>query len=482
MQITRTVNVRRDGEADRDRQIPPGPEDEYLTADDLFVWMGEQFDRFGDIFKALIYGTNVYVTRSPAFAYQVLVENWQNYPKGDLIKRVSLLLGNGLMASDGELWRRQRRMIQPSFHRKTIDIHSLTGIVEKVNAELLKNWLLAAQRGESVNVTRDVSAMALEVVLRSLLGSDYEEVGHHFQILVEQQARNLAFAQAFRTLGEIILSVVSRRKQESACCPDILGALMEARDPESGQPMRERQLVNEIFTLIVAGHETTASTLNWVWYLLSQHPDVEEGLSRELNELADTSRSDDLSRFPYTRQIIDETLRLYPAGWLITRKARNEDWLGDYFVPAGTEIYISPYFIQRHPGVWEDPDRFNPDRFRPENLKDRHRLATIPFSAGPRNCIGEFFARVEMQLHLMMIAKHLRLRYAQSRPLELDAEVNLRNKYDFFMYPEIKSGCENANAPNAANTASAANHAISASVRGEVHLQSCPHLSAGHRG
>lgn len=210
--------------------------------------------------------------------------------------------------------------------------------------------------------------------------------------------------------------------------------------------MPDSQLIDEILTLVVAGHETTASTLNWTWYLLSQHPEVEEKLSRELNTLAVSSQFDDLPKFVYTRQIIEETMRLYPAGWLVTRRALHDDRLGEYFVPAGTEIYIPPYYIQRHPGLWNEPERFDPDRFSAENSRRRHRLAAIPFSAGPRNCIGALFARVEMQIHLMTIAKHLRLRYIQSGPIELDAGVNLRSKHDFVMHPEEKTvgNCEAA--------------------------------------
>jgi cytochrome P450 len=131
---------------------------------------------------------------------------------------------------------------------------------------------------------------------------------------------------------------------------------------------------------------------------------------------------------------------------LVTRRALHDDRLGEYFVPAGTEIYIPPYYIQRHPGLWNEPERFDPDRFGPENSRHRHRLAAIPFSTGPRNCIGALFARVEMQIHLMTIAKHLRLRYIQSGPIELDAGVNLRSKHDFLMYPEEKAvgNCEAA--------------------------------------
>jgi cytochrome P450 len=307
-----------------------------------------------------------------------------------------------------------------------------------VNSGLLRKWQLAVQRNESVNVTRDVSGMALEVVLRFILGDDYEQVGSHFDILSHEQTRDMAFARSFRALGKTILQVVERRRKHPLAGTDALGVLMQEHDPQSGQLMLDHQLIDEILTLIVAGHETTASTLNWTWYLISQHPEVEQRLSNELNDLT-FSEFDDLPKFVYTRQIIDETMRLYPAGWLLTRKALRDDRLGEYFVPAGTEIYVPPYFIQRHPGVWEEPDRFDPDRFQPDNSKLRHRLATIPFSAGPRNCIGALFARVEMQIHLMTIATHLRLRYIQSMPIELDAGVNLRSRYDFIMYPEAKT-------------------------------------------
>jgi len=401
--------------------------------------MGDQFKRFGNTYKASIYGTNVYVVRDPQDAQHVLRDNWQNYAKGQAIKRVALLLGNGLMASEGEFWKTQRRMIQPAFHRRAIG--ALTTVITTSNVALLRRWEQAAHEKVSVNVTRDVSSMALEVVLISIFGADYEQVAPHFNILSEESVRNLEFAQAFRSLGKIVLQLAAQRRKEKVTSTDILGMLMEARDQKSGQAMPDRQLVNEIKTLIVAGHETTASTLNWTWYLLSQHPEVEKKLSSELNKLlgSEFPDLDDLPKFAYARQVIDEALRLYPAGWLMTRKALKDDQLGDYFVPAGTEIYLSPYFIQRHPDLWEDPDRFNPDRFGPDYSQDRHPLAMLPFSAGPRNCIGELFARVEMQIHLITIARQLRLRFVERKPPELDVGVNLRSKHDFIMDPELKA-------------------------------------------
>jgi len=312
-------------------------------------------------------------------------------------------------------------------------------VITEVNIELLKKWQLAAQRGDSVNVTRDVSGMALEVVLRFIFGDDYQRVGCHFEILSHEPARNMEFASSFRALSKNILQVIDRRRKAAAAPRDVLSMLMQARDPQDGKFMPDSQLIDEILTLVVAGHETTASTLNWAWYLISQHPKVEEELSSELESRAECYEFVDLPKFSYTRQVIEETMRLYPAGWLMTRRALHDDRLGEYYVPAGTEIYIPPYYIQRHPKLWDEPDHFNPDRFSHENSRQRHRLATIPFSAGPRNCIGALFARVEMQIHLMTIAKHLRLRYIQSGPIEMEAGVNLRSKHDFLMFPKEKA-------------------------------------------
>ena len=422
----------------RHRRIPPGPDEKYTTSQGLLNWIGDQFKRFGDTYKASIDGTSVYVTRNPRYAEHVLRENWGNYVKGQAIKRVALLLGNGLMVTEGEFWKGQRQMIQPAFHRNAVA--ALIKIIATANAALLKSWEQAARKNESVNVTVDISHMVLNVVLVSIFGEDYEHVGPHFSVLSEDAGRTLEFAQTFRSLGQLVLQVAARRREQNIISTDILGMLMEARDRNSGRGMPDRQLVNEIMTLIVAGHETTASTLNWVWYLISQHPEVEEKLSSELDSLcaSEPPAVDDLPKFTYTRGLIEEALRLYPPGWLMTRRALKDDLIGDYFVPAGTEIYIPPYFIQRHPELWDAPDRFDPDRFAPDRSQNRDRLAMLPFSAGPRNCIGEILARVEMQIHLIMVARRLRLRSVETKLPELDIGVNLRSKNNFIMTPEIK--------------------------------------------
>jgi len=420
------------------QRVPSGPVDAYNTDRPLLEWLREQFERFGDIFSASIYGARVYVVSAPDYAEHVLLKNWQNYVKGQAIKRIALLLGKGLMVSEGDFWISQRRMIQPAFHRKSIG--ALAGVISEVNRALLADWRRAAEEKSSINVTRDLSRTVLQVVLRSIFGEDYAQAASHFNILSDQPERNLQFAEAFKPLAEVVVRLAKQRRAENRVSNDILGMLMQARDREGGQPMPDRQLAREIMTLVVAGHETTASVLNWTWYLLSQHPEAEAKLSQELGVLdGGLPPLDELVKFPYTQHVIEEAMRLYPPGWLMTRKALEDDRLGEYFVPAGTEIYIAPYLIQRHPAHWEAPDSFDPDRFGAARTPHRHPLAMLPFSAGPRNCIGEYFARIEMQIHLMLIAPRLRLRYAAIDPPEMVAGVNLLSRHDFIMVPEIKA-------------------------------------------
>jgi cytochrome P450 len=286
-------------------------------------------------------------------------------------------------------------------------------------------------RRERINVTRDLSLLVLEIVLRALFGDDYPAVAPHFLILSDEAARDLRFAQAFRALAKPVREVIVRRREQRAAATDIVGMLMTARDRDSGEGMAEAQLINEIMTLAVAGHETTASVLNWSWYLLSQHPDVADRLAAELAAASGPEPP------PYLRSVLDEVLRLYPPGWLLTRRAIGDDRIGDYILPGGTEFYISAYHIQRNPDHWPAPDRFDPDRFA--RSADRHPLAMLPFSAGPRNCVGEALARLEIETHLASVAREMRLVYCGAAPPMLDAGVNLRSKHDFVMLPEIRA-------------------------------------------
>jgi cytochrome P450 len=402
--------------------------------------MQAHFKEYGDIYRAEIYGNKVYVITAPDYVEHVLLTNWQNYiRKGYAIKRISMLLGAGLISSNGDFWVNQRRMVQPAFSRKAVCAQ--TDVMIAANRELLDTWTKAARSGLAVNVTRDISRMVLKVVLLSIFGEDYPRVSPLFEI-VSEESRDLEFAHMFSALGKVIIDLAAERRRNQIEATDTLGWVMQAKDRDRGEMMPDAQLAREIMTLIVAGHETTSSVLNWTWFLLSRHPDADQRLYAQVSALPQGSvpSVEELPKFPYVGQVVDEALRLYPPLWLMTRRSLADDQLGEFFVPAGTEIYISPYFVQRHPRFWPMPDDFDPGRFAGIEAETRHRLATCPFGAGPRNCIGEFFARVEMQIHLILVARVLRLRNDDHRTPEKIAGLNLLSRDSFMMTPEFRAG------------------------------------------
>ena len=205
--------------------------------------------------------------------------------------------------------------------------------------------------------------------------------------------------------------------------------MMAARHPSTGEPMGDKALMDEITTMIVAGHETAATTMNWTWYLLSRHAEAEAELHREVDRLGrdDAPEFSDLPALAHTRRVIEEALRLYPPVWLFSRRAAGNDRLGEYTVPAGADVFLSPYFLHRRADFWPEPERFDPERFLPERVAERHPYAYIPFSAGPRRCIGDFFGLVEMQIHFGLMSRHLRLRFAGEGEPEIEPAMNLRS-------------------------------------------------------
>jgi cytochrome P450 len=254
-------------------------------------------------------------------------------------------------------------------------------------------------------------------------------------VVTQDTARNLQFAYKFRQLGKVISALAQRRRENGEEHPDFLGMLMTARDKETGDAMSERELIDEVMTLVVAGHETTASGLNWTWYLLSQHPEVDAKLHAELMAapVDEAPGLGQMEALAYTHQVIDEALRLYPPGWLLSRRTIEADTLGGYTIPAGTSVMLSPYLLHRHPQYWKEPDAFRPERFAPEHEAERPRFAYMPFAAGPRHCIGESLALYEMLMHLYKVARRYRLTYVADRPIELEAQINLRTRHPLFM-------------------------------------------------
>jgi cytochrome P450 len=410
------------------------------STDDSLERMIELFARHGDIYRvhAPARQSYTYVIHHPDDIKRVLVSNHRNYTKGIGLDRVVILLGKGLMTSEGELWTRQRYMMQPLFHRRVIT--QFAEVIGTANTQLLTRWEALERRGEPVNLTDEMSALTLEIVLRAIFGRDLERMsaelgGNPFDVVTKEQGRNLQFAYKFRSLTKLVAGLIARRRQEKEEHFDYVAMLMSARDKDSGQPMAERQLIDEVLTLVVAGHETTASGLNWTWYLLSQHPEAEARLHTELASVPDESAPSlqQMEQLPYTQQVINEALRLYPPGWLLSRRTVQADVLSGYHIPAGANVLLPLYLLHRHPRYWKDPDTFLPERFAPDRDAERPRFAYMPFAAGPRHCIGETFALYEMLLHLHRVARHFRLIHVPDKPIELEAQINLRTRYPLHM-------------------------------------------------
>jgi len=420
------------------------PLDITFESDALSV-LERNFALHGDAFRmfAPVLQRPVWVLSHPDHVRHVLVDSSANFTKGIGIDRVAILLGNGLMTSEGESWRAQRRLVQPSFHRNIIA--TWMPHLHAANAALAEKWTTAAGAGTAVNITQDMSEVTLEVVLRALFSDDLSRLtsgrgGNPFALLTDDTERNLAFAYKFRQLGALILDEVQRRRRDGVRHNDIVSLLIDARDRQTAAPMGDRQLLDEIMTLIVAGHETTASSLNWFWYLLASTPDAAARLRAEVDAGAvDPPGYSDLERLPFTRRAIDETLRLYPPGWLLTRRAIAADTVGAISLPAMADVLISPYLVQRHPAHWPDPARFDPDRFLPEYNSVRNRFAYLPFGLGPRACIGEHLALVEMHTHVATLARRFDLELVPGQAIELESQVNLRTRHPLRMIPRLRN-------------------------------------------
>lgn len=422
--------------------LAPGPQEGYdLDANDeslprLQEWMNQH----GDICRVPSEsrpGDGLVIHNADDIRH-VLLTNRANYVKGVGMERVRLLLGNGLMVSEGDFWSRQRRMVQPAFQSQVI--RSFSASMERANQELIERWSGHARRGESINLTRDLSELTLNIVLQALFSADLDGLANAdgsspFDLLTRETRRDLPFAAKFRALTHLVRRVITARRAERRIEMDLLSTLMEARDRDSGEAMPERALLDEIMTLIVAGHETTASALNWTWYLLSQNAEVEQRLYETLVGAASSRACSDepIEAGSYVEQVLLEALRLYPPGWLFSRRALGDDELSGYHVAAGTDIFICPYLLHRHPAHWERPEMFDPDRFTAAAVESRHRFAFLPFSAGPRYCIGATFAMAEMKTHLSLLAREFRLSYVGADLPKPEFQINLRTQQDLLM-------------------------------------------------
>ncbi len=440
-----------------DRTTIPGPQGYPLLGivpkigrDVLGFFVSMQAE-YGDVVRLDFGARTMYLVTHPDDIKYILQDNNRNYAKG--YEQVKPVLGDGLVSSEGDFWRRQRRLIQPNFHRRRIAEFS-TIMVESA-AEMLESWKPYAKQGETLDIAHEITSVTQQIIAKTMFSTDVGEqvdtLCQAFDVTLEYMnmrmfnplplldrlptPANLRFRRSLAVLDEIMYGLIEARRTMSHPPEDLLTMLIEARDEETGEGMSDRQIRDEVVTIFFAGHETTASTLSWSWYLLAQHPEIARAVTAEAIDVLG-GRNPTIEDYPnliYSRRVIDESLRIYPPAWMFARQTIQPDEVGGYHIPAGAMIMLSPYITHRHPDFWEDPERFNPDRFITERIAGQHRLAYFPFGGGPRLCIGKDFALVEATLILAQMAAAYEFQLVPGRKVVPQPIATLRPRPGVFM-------------------------------------------------
>lgn len=413
--------------------------------------------RYGDIVYFRFGPVDSFLISDPEYIRDVFLVSQRKFgrPIGAKILR-KLLLGNGLLTSEGEFHLRQRRMMQPAFHRQRIAGYGR--VMVEYAAGTLERWE-GLGRGARLDLAQEMMRLTLAVVSKALFDADVEgeapEVGRSlaqmlelfdrtaspFWIVMERLGFGMGdrFAHSRAKLDEIIYRIIRERRAGGEDRGDLLSMLLMAVDEEGGTgAMTDEQVRDEAMTLFLAGHETTALALTWAWYLLSQNPEAEARLHAELDEVLGGRLPcfDDLPALRYTRMVMAETLRLYPPAWLLARTALEDHEIGGYRIPARSTVLMSPYVVHRDPRLYPDPLRFDPGRWTPEAEEARPKFAYFPFGGGNRVCIGEGFAWTEGILLIAALSSRWRFRLAPGHRVEPQAMITMRPKYGMRMVLE----------------------------------------------
>lgn len=409
--------------------------------------MSEWWRRHGDALRFRLGPKTIHLFSHPALAEEVLLSQSERFGKVYDQRRptgLALVLGNGLVTSSGEVWKRHRRIIQPVFHRSRMA--AMADRMAQVGEQRLAGW--AAHGERPVDIAAEMMQLTLEVISQTMFHTSVvqhmDQISHSLRVSLKYAfdsfhnpvhlpawvptARNREFSRAMRFMDTLIYELVAARRESGAEYDDLLNLLLQARDEETGMGLSDQELRDEALTIFAAGHETTANALAWTWYLLALHPEAKARFHEEVDRVLQgrTPTADDLQQLPYTRALFDEALRLYPPVPAIQRKTMTRTTLGGLTLPAGAIILVGLYNLHRHPAFWPNPERFQPERWLKSELPSA-RCAYLPFGAGPRACVGTHFATVEGPLLLALIGRHYDLQLAQES-VEPEVMVTLRPK------------------------------------------------------
>jgi cytochrome P450 len=436
---------------------PPGPQGKLLKPNFLIfrrdpVSFMERITReYGDIVYFKLGPQDVYFLNHPDFIKDVLVTHHQGFIKGRALQRSKRLLGEGLLTSEGQFHRRQRRLAQPAFHRQRIA--SYASVMTDYSVRAMERW----RDGETLDISQEMMRLTLGIVGKTLFDADVEaeaqEIGAALTVVMDlfdalmmpfselleklPLPQNKRFQKARARLDATIYRIINERRKSGEDHGDLLSMLLLAQDEEdqNGGGMTDEQVRDEAMTIFLAGHETTANALTWTWYLLSQHEDVEAKLHEELDQLlaGRLPEMDDVARLKYTEMVLTEAMRLYPPAWAIGRLATKDHEIGGYVVPDGSLVLLSQYAMHHDARFFPEPERFDPQRWATDAREARPQFSYFPFGGGPRRCIGEAFAWMEGILLIATLAQKWRMRLVPDQRVEVRPVITLRPKHGIRM-------------------------------------------------
>src|SRR4030095_17006017 len=433
-------------------RVPPGPKRGFPGSTllrfrkDPLAYFEKLAREFGDVSRFRLGREHIVFVNHPEFIRNILVTNCNNFSKGRAFFRAGGLLGQGLLTSEGEFHRRQRRMVQPAFHAR--GFAACAEVMTKHAKGMRSRWYHAA----TLDASREMMRLTLAFVAETLFGADLESDTTEIGVALTATMNTLSMkmfpvgkvlgrlplpgirrVQAGREkLDEIVYGLINERRKSPQEHDDLLKILLDAQDEEdSTARMTDKQVRDEAMTMLLAGQLTTANTLTWTWYLLSKHQEVENRLHKELDHVLNSRLPElgDLEALSYTKKIIIEALRLYPPQWMMTRRALNDYQAGDYVVPAGSVVVVSQYVIHRDARYFPEPLRFAPERWTPEFRAALPKYAYFPFGGGPRGCLGEGFAWMEIILVVATLAQQCNLRLRPGHHVVPQPLVTLRPKH-----------------------------------------------------
>lgn len=431
---------------------PPGPSKGITLSEardlqqDTLGFVLQAAAHYGDLVRYPIGFWPVYLLNHPDHIQHVFLNNWQNYGRDTFqFNKFSMVTGKGLLTTDGDLWLERRRLVQPSFHR-----HKLASMAERMVqaiGRMVNRWRPTAAQNGSIDIDPEMLKLALDIVGQALFSLDLSaEAGDMSQEMLEMMEyvvyrsqnllalpefiptkRNRRFTTSLHKFNQWVHGLIQQRRSTHSGHDDLLDLLVQSRYKD-GTPLSDDEIRDECFTLLIAGYETVASGMTWILYLLAQRPELRAQLRQEVQKVtAGTAPTfDHLAQFDLLTRTVNESFRLYPPSWLITRQALQADTIGGYDIPAGALLVVCPYAIHRHEAFWPEPEQFDPNRFTAAAEQTRHKFAYIPFGGGPHLCIGRPFALMEAQLTLATILLNYDFTLAVTPPIGHKPQVTIR--------------------------------------------------------